>query len=110
VAQGEVMLGAQPLKFSAANLLTVEPGKRATAPSLSMALALSLGGAGVSQMPECWGIGHVRSGRLVRLLPEWEASLNLFAVEPRSKGNPNAQALLRFVRTLVDMGAPVRPC
>jgi LysR family transcriptional regulator, regulator for bpeEF and oprC len=54
---------------SGTEMLNVESGRRATAPSLSMALALTLGGAGVSQIPECWAIGHVRSGRLVRLLP-----------------------------------------
>jgi DNA-binding transcriptional LysR family regulator len=84
--------------------------KRAEVPSLSAALALALGGAGVSQIPECWAIGHVRSGRLVRLLPEWEASLNLLAFEPRSRRNSNTQALLRFVGALIDMGAPGRPC
>jgi DNA-binding transcriptional LysR family regulator len=95
---------------SGTEMLNVESGRRATAPSLSMALALTLGGAGVSQIPECWAIGHVRSGRLVRLLPEWESSLNLFAFEPRSWRDSNAQALVQFVRTLIDLGAPGRPC
>jgi DNA-binding transcriptional LysR family regulator len=91
-------------------ILNVETRKRAIAPSLSAALALTLGGAGVSQIPECWGIGYVRSGKLVRLLPDWEASLHLLALRPRDARSPHTAALLRFARALIEMGAPMRPC
>lgn len=89
--------------------LNVEIKKRAVTSSFSMALALALGGLGVAQIPECWGIGYVRSGRLVRLLPDSEESLHLFAIEPRQGHNPHAAALLGFARTLIEMGAPTRP-
>jgi DNA-binding transcriptional LysR family regulator len=88
----------------------VETRRRAIVPSLSTALTLTLGGAGVTQLPEYWGIGHVRSGRLVRLLPEWEAGLHLLAFEPRGGCSPHAAALLRYARTLIDMGGLRRSC
>jgi DNA-binding transcriptional LysR family regulator len=98
-------------KFASGNeRLNVEARVRSIVPSLSMALALTLGGAGVSQIPECWAIGHVRSGRLVRLLPDWEPSLHLFAFVPPGRCSPHASALLRFARNLIEMGAPTRSC
>ena len=81
---------------------------RSIAPSLSTALALTLGGAGVSQIPECWAIGYVRSGKLVRLLPDWEPSLYLFSSEPHGRGSPYASALLRFARGLMEKGVLAR--
>jgi DNA-binding transcriptional LysR family regulator len=92
-----------------AKKLNVEVKRRAVTPSFSMALALALGGAGVAQIPECWGIGYVRSGRLVRLLPDSEESLHLCAIQPRHGHNPHVAALLRFARALVEMRAPTRP-
>jgi DNA-binding transcriptional LysR family regulator len=96
-------------KFAhASQRLSIDIGPRATAASIPMALVLALNGVGISQIPECWGIGHVRSGRLVRLFPDWETSLHLLASLPRGEDNAGASALLRFVRTLIESGAPSR--
>jgi DNA-binding transcriptional LysR family regulator len=102
---------SSPWKFADCTQdLNVEIRKRAVVPSLSAALALTLGGAGVSQIPACWGIGYVRSGKLVRLLPEWEASLHLLTFEPRGGRSLHAASLLRYAQTLIEMGAPTGPC
>jgi DNA-binding transcriptional LysR family regulator len=84
--------------------------KRAEVPSLSAALTLALGGAGVVRIPECWGTGFVRSGALIRLFPDWETILNLIAIELGGKCSPYTADLLRLTRNLVEMGAPARLC
>lgn len=85
--------------------LRIEPQRCVTTPSLSSALALTLEGAGIARLPERWSIDQIRSGHLVRLLPEWEPSLHLLAYAPRGRRSPEADAFLRFVRTLLDTGA-----
>ena len=98
----------QPRAWQFANpsrAVDVAPRRRVTAPSLSAALALALGSAGIARLPECWAIGLVRSGRLVRLLPDREPRLHLLARTPHGGRHPGAGAFLRFIRTLLDTGA-----
>jgi DNA-binding transcriptional LysR family regulator len=90
--------------------LNIGVHSRAVVPSISTALTLALGGAGVVQIPECWGVAYVRSGQLIRLLPDWEESLHLWAIQPRGAQDLEIASLLRFIRKLVDMGAPERGC
>jgi DNA-binding transcriptional LysR family regulator len=75
-------------------------------PSPSTALALAAAGAGLTQIPECWAIDYVRTGRLVRLLPEWEPSIHLRPVV-RCDGS-DTRAFVRFIRTLLEAGGPGR--
>jgi DNA-binding transcriptional LysR family regulator len=101
---------AARLRFrTGARNLNVDISRRTTVPSVSTAFALTLAGAGVSQMPEIWSLNHIRSGALVRLLPDWEAILQLIALEPLSGANSAAAVFLRFARAIVEMGVRDRP-
>src|ERR1700761_7580503 len=77
---------------------------RVIVPSISMALALALDGAGMAQLPEVWALKHVRSGRFIRLFPEWEISLHLIVSAPEEDQNPDLIALKRFVRDIIELG------
>lgn len=92
-----------PWRFeNAGQKLSIKPGIRAVTPSPSIALALAAAGAGFTQIPECWAIDHVRTGRLVRLLPEWEPSIHLRPV--MRCGSVDAHAFVRFIRTRLETG------
>jgi DNA-binding transcriptional LysR family regulator len=96
-----------PWRFeNAGQGLSIKPQIRAATPSPSTALALAVAGAGFTQIPECWAIDHVRTGRLVRLLPEWEPSIHLRPVT--RSGGADARAFVRFIRTLLEAGGPGR--
>ena len=91
---------------NAGQRLSVKPHIRAVTPSPATALALAAAGAGFAQIPQCWAIDHVRTGRLVRLLPEWEPSIHLRPVMRR--GGTDARAFVRFIRTLLEAGGAGR--
>jgi DNA-binding transcriptional LysR family regulator len=96
-----------PWRFeNAGRKLSIKPRIRAVTPSPSTALALAAAGAGFTQIPECWAMEHVRAGRLVRLLPEWESSIHLRPVT-RCCG-ADARAFVRFIRTVLEAGGPGR--
>jgi DNA-binding transcriptional LysR family regulator len=93
---------------NATKKLSIEPQVRAVTPSPSTALALTMAGIGIAQIPECWAINQVRTGSLVRLLQEWEPRVHLRAIVPHGRPEPDARAFIRFIQTLLETGGPGR--
>ncbi|GAA0665339.1 DNA-binding transcriptional LysR family regulator [Sphingomonas insulae] len=73
--------------------------------SSEMVRELAIGGVGIA-LRSLWDVGDaLRSGRLVRVLPEWEGSqdVGVYAVHLRSQAIPPAiEAFVAFLRTVID--------
>ncbi len=80
--------------------LSVKPDIRAVTPSPSTALALAKAGVGIAQIPECWVLDEIRTGKLIRLLPEWEPTVHLQAHLPCGDAGPDPRDFIRFIRML----------
>ena len=76
--------------------------------SSEMVRELALGGVGIA-LRSLWDVGDdLASGRLVRVLPEWEGSadVGIYAVHLRSPAVPAAvTAFIDFLRDTIDPAA-----
>lgn len=83
---------------------TVRPRPRLTTDSGAVMLRAALDGAGVALLPTLVAADALKDGRLVRLLPGWEAErLAIHAAYPTEhRGNPRIRALLDFLAARLE--------
>ncbi len=83
---------------------TVRVRPHLSSDSGAVMLRAALAGTGVALLPTLLAAEALKEGRLVRLLPGWEAErLAIHAVYPTThRGNPRIRALLDFLATRLD--------
>ena len=89
----------------------IGPNVRIASASLLSAVDATLGGAGIAVLPDFFVTEHIRTGRLVRVLPEFSGERReLFAVYPSTRNlAPRVRALIDHLLTSFDPPPWTRP-
>jgi len=71
--------------FTGVETVSVKVSGRFIADNGEAMVAAGLRGLGVLRAPDFFVVDHLRSGALVRLLPDWETELGVWAIYPHSR-------------------------